>query len=297
VDGTIGFVGTGRMGGGMALRLLEAGRRLIVHDPSPAALAPLRERGAVCVATPREVAQAAPVVFACLPSPEVSRAVLEGPDGVAAGGALELYVETSTLGEPAAHAIADRLAARGVGFVDAPVTGGPQRARAGTLTVIAAGEAALLDRLAPQFAAFAERAIRVGARPGAAQVCKLVNNAISIAAMAVTCEAVVLGVKAGADARGLIEVINAGTGRTSASVDKFPKAILPRTFDYGGPLSIGTKDLALYLEMAQRHDVPVDVLRAVSALWAQVVEANGETQDYSTLIQPLERRAGVIVGG
>ena len=297
MDDTIGFVGTGRMGAGMAHRLLDAGRRVVVHDVRDDALAPLRARGAVCVASAREVADAAAVVFACLPSPEVSLAVLEGPDGIAAGRALEVYVETSTLGETVAHAIDARLAARGVGFVDAPVTGGPHRARAGTIAVIAAAEPGLLDRLAPQFDAIAERTFRVGARPGAAQVCKLVNNAISIAAMAVTCEAVVLGVKAGADAKGLIDVINAGTGRTSASADKFPRAILPRTFDYGGPLSIGSKDLALYLEMADRHDVPVDLLRAVCALWARVVESNGADSDYSTLIQPLEQRAGVVVRG
>jgi 3-hydroxyisobutyrate dehydrogenase-like beta-hydroxyacid dehydrogenase len=297
MDGTVGFVGTGAMGGGMALRLLDAGRRLVVHDASPEALRPLLERGATAAASPREVADAATVVFACLPSPEASRTVVDGPDGIAAGRVVEVYVEASTIGEPTAQALAARLGAAGIGFVDAPVSGGPHGARAGTLSVLAAGDPARLDRLAPLFAAFADKVFRVGTRPGAAQVCKLVNNAISIAAMAVTCEAVVLGVKAGADAHGMIDAINASTGRTSASTDKFPKAILPRTFDYGGPLSIGSKDLALYLEMAERHDVPVDVLRAVERLWAWVVEANGPERDYSTLILPLERRAGVVVGG
>jgi len=294
---TIGFIGTGHMGGAMAMRLLEAGHPLVVLDRSPQATAPLSARGARVAATPREVADGAPVVFACLPSIEASLAVVDGPDGVARGRAVEVYVEASTIGEEAAQAIEARMAAAGVGFVDAPVSGGPRGAREGTLSVIAAAPPPLLDRLAPVFGRLAQRTFRVGERPGQAQVCKLVNNAISIAAMAITCEAVVLGVKAGCDARVMIDAINASTGRTSASVDKFPKAILPRTFDYGGPLSIGSKDLELYLAMAARHGVTVDVARSVAALWAQVVATNGPERDYSTMIQPIERRAGVIVGG
>lgn len=294
---TIGFIGTGHMGGAMAMRLLEAGHPMVVLDTSPAAVAPLVARGARAASSPREVADAAPVVFACLPSPEVSLAVVDGPDGVARGSALEVYVESSTIGEGTAQALDARLSAAGIGFVDAPVSGGPRGAREGTLSVIAAGAPALLDRLSPVFGRLARQTFRVGARPGQAQVCKLVNNAISIAAMAITCEAVVLGVKAGCDARVMIDAINASTGRTSASVDKFPKAILPRSFDYGGPLSIGSKDLELYLDMAQRHGVTVDVARAVAALWSEVVAANGPDRDYSTMIQPIERRAGVIVGG
>ncbi len=143
--GASGFIGLGHMGAAMAHRLLQAGFPLVVHDLSPAACAPLAAAGAQVAGSAREVADAAEVVFLCLPSAAASRSVVEGPHGLLAGRALRVVVETSTVGPAALRSLAALLAARGVALVDAPVSGGPRGAQAGTLSVMHAGACLLGD--------------------------------------------------------------------------------------------------------------------------------------------------------
>ena len=187
--------------------------------------------------------------------------------------------------------------ARGITLLDAPISGGPRGARAGTLSTMVAGDRAAFDRTLPLFETIAKNVFYVGATAGLAQMAKLANNMISAAGMAAASEAVVLGVKAGLDARVLIDAINAGTGRNTATSDKFPQSILTRTFDYGGKFSIMHKDVRLCLEEARRMEVPMWVGTAVGQLWFQgMVEGRGE-DDYTTLIRIIEDWTGVTVDG
>ena len=247
----VGFIGVGAMGAPMAERLLAAGYRVSVFDANPKAMAPLVAIGAVESSSPREAAAGAETVFACLPSPEISKRVALGPEGITGVEGLQTYVETSTIGTSAIKSIAQGLAARGIAVLDAPVSGGPRGARAGTLAMMVAGERAAFERARPLFDAIARNVFYIGAEPGLAQIAKLANNMISAAGMAAACEAAAMAVKAGVDARTLIDTVNASTGRNSATVDKFPQSILPRTFDYGGKLSTMYKDVALCLEEAR----------------------------------------------
>src|SRR5262245_52029478 len=144
--GKVGFIGCGAMGGPMAERLIDAGADVRVYDPNPAATAPLVARGARLAQSPRDAAAGAPVAFACLPSPEVSIEVALGADGVAGAQELETYVEMSTIGSAPLQRIARELARSGIGVLDAPVSGGPRGARAGTLSTMAAGDPAVLAR-------------------------------------------------------------------------------------------------------------------------------------------------------
>ena len=295
--GKIGFLGIGAMGAPMAERLLAAGHAVSVFDVSAAAMQPLVAMGAVATVSPREAASGAETVFACLPSPEVSLAVALGPDGIGDVPGLKVYVETSTIGLATVKKIAEGLAARGIGMLDAPVSGGPRGARAGTLAAIVAGDTALFERTRPLIEAIAKRVFYVGAEPGLAQMTKLANNMISAAGMAAASEAVVLAVKGGVDPTTLIDAINASTGRNSATEDKFPQSILPRTFDYGGKLSIMYKDVKLCLEEARALEVPMWVGAAVGQLWFQaMVEGRGQ-DDYTTIIKMIEGWAGVTVDG
>jgi len=293
----IGFIGTGHMGGAIAIRLIDAGFSLSVFDKNPAVLTPLRDRGADIARSPREVADVAEITFACLPTLEISREVALGADGVAEGRSVQVHVETSTIGAPTVQAIGEELNARGIGMLDAPVSGGPRGAYAGTLTIISSGPDEVFDRVHPVLNSIARRVFRVGSQVGLAQVCKLVNNALSAIGMAAACEAIVTGVKAGLDAKTLIEVINASTGRNSATADKFPTSILSRTFDYGGPLEIAVKDMHLYLELAEKLGVPTWVANNAAALWQYAASQGGAKRDYTTLIQYLEEWAGVEVKG
>jgi 3-hydroxyisobutyrate dehydrogenase-like beta-hydroxyacid dehydrogenase len=293
----IGFIGVGQMGAPMAERLLAAGRKVVVFDVNAAAMQPLVARGAVAAGSAQAAAAGAETVFACLPSPEVSRSVALGPDGLGGVGGFHTYVETSTIGTAAMKAIASGLAARGIAVLDAPVSGGPRGARAGKLATMVAGDRAAFERVKPLFDAIAAKVFYVGAAPGLAQITKLANNMISAAGMAAAMEAAVMAVKAGVDAHTLIDVVNASTGRNTATTDKFPQSILPRTFDYGGKLATMYKDVELCFAEARALGVPMWVGAAVVQLWFQAMTEGRGQDDYTTLIRTIEGWTGVTVGG
>ena len=287
-----GFIGLGHMGGAMARRLLAAGHALVVHDLDAAARDALVARGATAAASAREVADRAAVVFLCLPSIASTRAVVPG---LAGGSALRVVVETSTVGPASVRELAGHMAKLGVQVVDAPVSGGPRGAEAGTLSLMHAGAPEAVAQVLPQLQAIAGKLFDVGAEPGLAQVCKLVNNAISAAGMIAACEATVLGVKAGLDAGTLLAAINAGSGRNAGTLDKFPKAILPGTFDYGGPMGLMLKDLALFNEQAEALGVHNVMAPATLQAWQEAVHRSGGDADYSMVIRHMEIDAGVEV--
>lgn len=297
MTGKIGFIGCGHMGGAMALRLIEKGHALIVTDLDPQVLEPLVARGAMAAADAREVADQAEVVFACLPSNEASLSVATGARSVAGGKAMKVYIEASTIGPPTIEKIVRHLGQGGVAVADMPISGGPKWAAEGRLTAILATDPQTRKKIEPIVADLAKNLFVVGDRPGLGQIAKLVNNALSLVGMAIASEAIVMGVKSGVKADVLLDVINASTGRNSATVDKFPRAILPRTFDYGGPLAIGVKDLELYLELGQSLDQPSEIGAVVRKLWQAAVMEGGPDQDYSELVKYFERRAGVEVKG
>lgn len=293
----IGFIGTGNMGGGIVRRMLECGVGVTAFDVNPALLEPLRQLGATIVESQRAVADAAEIVFACLPSEEICRATALGPEGIAEGRRINIYVETSTIGPAAVTEIAAGLQARGIGVLDAPVSGGPKGAAAGTMAFITSGAPDVFERVAPVMQPAAKKVFHVGDRPGQAQMAKLVNNIISYTGAAIAYEAVVLGVKAGLDATTLVEVINASTGRNTTTAEKFPKAILTRTFDYGGPLFINLKDLTLYLDQAEQLGMPSFIGSSVAQLWRLAAAQGVGRRDSTSVIQCIEQWAGVEVRG
>jgi 3-hydroxyisobutyrate dehydrogenase-like beta-hydroxyacid dehydrogenase len=293
----VAFIGCGAMGAPMAERLIDAGYGVKVYDPNPAAITPLVKRGASAAPSPREAAAAANVAFACLPSPDISRSVALGPDGVAGCKELAIYVEMSTIGSKTVKQIAEGLAKNGTVVLDAPVSGGPRGARAGTLSTMVAGERATFERVKPLFDTIARNVFYIGETPGLGQVTKLANNMISAAGMAAAFEASAMAVKAGVDARVLIDTINASTGRNSATMDKFPASILTRSFDYGGKISTMYKDVFLCLEEARELNVPMWVGSNVVQLWFHAMTQGRGEEDYTALIKMIEDWAGVIVGG
>ena len=293
----IAFIGCGAMGAPMAERLIDAGHALSIYDPSPAATAPLVARGAVAAPSPRAAAEASDVAFACLPSPEVSRKVALDVDGIIACKGLGAYVEMSTIGSKTVKAIAQGLAGAGIPVLDSPVSGGPRGARAGTLSTMVAGAPATFESVKPLLETVARNVFYMGEAPGLGQVTKLANNMISAAGMAAAFETSAMAVKAGVDARALIETVNASTGRNSATMDKFPAAILTRSFDYGGKLSTMYKDVFLCLEEARELNVPMWVGSNVVQLWFHAMTQGRGNDDYTALIKMIENWAGVVVGG
>lgn len=287
----VGFVGLGAMGAPMAERLVGAGFSVTVFDPSAQAMARLERAGAHGAPSPAAVADRAETVVACLPDPEVSRQVAFGPGGVAEGTAARIYVETSTIGMKAMREIDERLARAGIGVVDAPVSGGPNGARAGTLSMMVAARPRDRSAAEATLSATADRIFTVAEEPGLGQVMKLANNIMTHTNLLIACEAVAMGVKAGLDAALMIDVINRSTGRNQASETKFPKSILPRSFDYGARLAIPCKDMVLAAEEARMLGVPNGISGAVLAVFREAVAEGMGEDDFTAIFRLYERKA------
>jgi 3-hydroxyisobutyrate dehydrogenase-like beta-hydroxyacid dehydrogenase len=207
---------------------------------------------------------------------------------------VQLFVVLSTTGAQMAKLIAGALAARSIVQIDSPVSGGPGGAEKGTLAVMVSGPAADIALLRPALTVFGNVFV-IGEQPGMAQTMKLANNLLSATAMAATSEALVMGVKAGLDPAVMIEVINSGSGLNTASRDKFPRAILPRTFNYGFTNGLMHKDLRLCIDEAEELGVPMRIGRMVRDMFQLASTEQGADADFTTIVKSVEKPAGVEV--
>lgn len=292
----IGFVGLGNMGFPMACRLLGEKHDVVAFDTRGEALERAVALGARPASSPKDVADRADTVLASLPTPGASLEVATGPAGVIEGARVQRYVDLSTVGSQMAVQIHGLLAQRNIVAMDSPVSGGVGGAEKGTLALMVSGPRREFDAVRTTLEALG-RPMYVGDKPGSAQTMKLANNILAANVLAATAEVVVMGVKAGLDPGVMIEVLNAGSGATSASRDKFPRAILPRTFDYGFATGLMLKDVRLYLDEARALGVPAEVAQTVGRLWEALARTDGPDSDFTTVIKPFERAAGVTVGG
>jgi 3-hydroxyisobutyrate dehydrogenase-like beta-hydroxyacid dehydrogenase len=292
----LGFVGLGRMGGPMVRRLLAAGQGITVFDVSEAAIRPLVERGAAPAGSAAEVASAAEVVMTSLPTPDVLQTVALGEAGIAHGNRVRTLIDLSTTGPGTATRVAEGLAARGIQWVDAPVSGGVKGAQDGTLAVMVSCPAATLEAIRPILANFG-KVFFVGEKPGLAQVAKLGNNLLAAAALVISSEALAMGVKAGLDPKVMIDIINAGSGRNSATQDKFPRAILPGTFDFGFATALSYKDVRLCVDEAEALGVPMVLGAAVREMLAITNARFGPDSDFTSIARVVEEWAGVEIRG
>jgi 2-hydroxy-3-oxopropionate reductase len=283
------------MGGRMARRLIQAEYTLTIYDTSEATLQPFLEAGAQRANSPAEVASAAEIVLASLPTPPVVQAVALGPDGVAEGSKVKIFIDTSTTGATYAKRVAEGLAAKGIAAVDAPVSGGLGGAERGTLAVMVSCSDEIFSVVKPVLE-HTGRLFHVGREPGQGQTMKLLNNLLSATAMAISSEAVVMGVKAGLDPTQIVEVINSGTGRNSATEDKIPRFVIPRTFNLGFAIGLLNKDIRLCMEEAEALGVPMVVGSAVKQMLSITAGSEGSEADMSEIVKPIERWAGVTVG-
>ena len=292
----IGFIGLGKMGFPMARRLIEAGHQLVVFDQRKEALDRLVAMGAQAASSPKEVADRVETVMASLPSLQASLEVATGTNGVIEGKRVKRFVDLSTVGSQMAVRIHDLLEQRDIVQIDSPVSGGVGGAEKGTLAVMVSGPKADADAIRPALDIIG-KVFFIGEKPGSGQTMKLANNFLSATAVVATSEAVVMGVKSGLDPHVMIEVINAGSGMNTASRDKFPRAILPRTFDYGFTTALMVKDVRLAVEEMRSLGLSMEAAEAVGRLWETVIKDQGAESDFTTAIKPIEKAAGVVVGG
>jgi 3-hydroxyisobutyrate dehydrogenase-like beta-hydroxyacid dehydrogenase len=201
-------------------------------------------------------------------------------------------VDLSTSGPEAAIRLSAALAARGIASLEAPVSGGIKGAREGTLSLMVSGPKSAWERVRPLIEIFG-RPFFMGETAGAGQTMKLVNNLLGACAIAITAEGMTIGVKAGLDPARMIEVLNVSSGRSSATLDKWPRAVLPRTFDFGFAAGLCLKDVRLCLAAARSLGVPLGVGTAVCELLERTVSACGADSDFTAMAKMVELDAGL----
>jgi 3-hydroxyisobutyrate dehydrogenase-like beta-hydroxyacid dehydrogenase len=284
----LGFVGVGRMGGPMVGRLRAAGYPITAFDIDAEHLRNAVASGAQPAASAAAVGAAAEIVLVSLPTPDIVQKVVLGPEGIAHGGRARLLVDLSTTGPRTAGAIASELAVAGrVTMLDAPVSGGVAGAQNGTLAVMVSGPPAAFAEVREVLETFG-KVFFCGERPGLAQTLKLANNLLAAAAVVVTSEAMAMGVKAGLDPQVMLDVINVSSGRNTASMDKFPRSILPGTFDFGFATGLSYKDVRLCVEEAEAMGVPMVVGSAVRQMLAVTNAMFGAESDFTSIARVVE---------
>src|ERR1700738_722253 len=292
----IGFIGLGKMGFPMARRLLEARHQLTVFDQRKEAVDKLVALGAAAASSPKDVADPTETGPASLPSLQASLEVATGESGVIEGKQVKRFVDLSTVGSHMAVRIHDLLAKRNIVQLDSPVSGGVGGAEKGTLAVMVSGPKEDFELTKPALGVIG-KVFFIGEKPGSAQTMKLANNLLSATAVVATSEAVVMGVKSGLDPAVMIDVINAGAGMNTASRDKFPRSILPRTFDFGFATGLMVKDVRLCLEEAKALGLSMEGGEGVGRVWEVGIGEMGPEWDFPSAIKPIEKAAGVVVGG
>jgi 3-hydroxyisobutyrate dehydrogenase-like beta-hydroxyacid dehydrogenase len=294
MESVLGFVGVGRMGGPMASRLLDAGFPLVVYDTNAAAVEALTARGAKKASSAEEVASSADIVLMSLPTPQVVQAVSLGERGILNGSRLKTLIDLSTTGPSVAGVVAKAAGERGVAWVDSPVSGGVAGAVKGTLAVMVSCGNATFPLVEPVLKTFG-KVFYVGEKPGLAQIAKLANNLLAASAIVLSSEALAMGVKAGLDAKVLIDIINAGSGRNSATQDKFPRSVLTRSFDFGFATGLSYKDVRLCIDEAEAMGVPMVAGAAVRQMLAITQAKFGADSDFTSIAKVVEEWAGVEI--
>jgi 3-hydroxyisobutyrate dehydrogenase len=296
---TVAFLGLGAIGRPMAARLAAAADvELAVWNRTTARArdfaAAHRARHAT---SPADAARGADVVITCLPVSADVEALLDGPDALLAGFSRGAILVDCTSGDPAtSRRIAARLADHGVGFLDAPVSGGTSGAEQGTLTVMVGGDAGLLERARAVIGAFGKKIVHCGG-VGTGDALKSVNNALLAVHLWSTAEGLAALERAGVRADVALDVINASSGRSNASMNLFPERVLGRAFPRTFRLALLDKDVGIAAGVAREWKVPTPVLQLTAELFRMAHVELGEEADHVEAVKLVEEWAGVEIGG
>ncbi|MEU1597935.1 NAD(P)-dependent oxidoreductase [Streptomyces sp. NPDC005708] len=279
----VGFIGLGAMGGAVAARIAPH-RDLLVFDRSPIAVARLTAQGARA-ASPEEIGTACDVVFISLPRTEDVWSVVRGPMGLAATLRAGAVVVDMTTGRPADDVELERtLATRDIGYADAPVSGGPQSAAAGTLAIFVGAAEATLARIRPVLDLISDRVLHVG-QVGAGHTVKLVNNLMSACNRVATREAVAIAARSGVDLRACIDAVNQSSGRSYITEWTYPRFLLDdEPADQDFKLALMVKDVALALECAESTGVVTRMGRLTHEIMSMGVSELGADADINRLM-------------
>lgn len=287
----IAFVGLGQMGRPMAINMLKSGAKLTVSSASGKRHAELEAKGAQATSDPAVVARA-DIVFLCLPGTDAVRETLFGEKGIASMmGATQIIVDTSTMDYLETREFAEKLGERGIGFIDAPVSGMEARAIEGTLTAMCGGKAETLEKVRPYLSCVANNILHMG-ESGSGQLSKLINQLLFDINCAAIAEVLPMAAKLGIDPEKIGKIINSGTGRSYASEFFIPR-ILKNNFSDGYPLQHAYKDIDAGAKVSATHNIPMPVLAAASATYQMALLKGHGHLDKGAMIRVFEDLLGV----
>jgi 3-hydroxyisobutyrate dehydrogenase len=292
----IGLVGAGNIGRHFAARLHAAGYDLTVFDVDAAAVERARRAGIGIASNVVELADRCDVVLLSLPKPDVVAQVAIGEGGVIEGKAVRVLVDLSTTGPSATERIAGVVEAKGIDFVGAPVSGGTVAAEHGTLTVMAAGKEDVVKALEPLFRTIAKNIFYLGRSPALGQTMKIINNTLYAVSLVASCEALVYGVKAGLDARTMLDVVNVSSGRSFATQERIPQCVLDRSFPVRFTTELLHKDISMFLAEAAKLGARMEVSPAARDFLAFAISEGDGEKDNAYTIRHFEASAGVQFG-
>src|SRR5918995_788570 len=295
MDGKVGFIGLGAMGGPMALNLAKAGHKLVVHDIDQSKTAAVRAQGAELAGNAEAVAAAVDRTILIVETTDQAQSVIAGERGIIKGAKPgHIVVCMSTIDPFAAREIADQLLTKGIAMVDAPVSGGTGRAQSGELSVIVGGDKDVVARCEDLFKAMGNRTFHVGPL-GQGLAMKLVNNMLVQVNTVAVAEALVMGAKAGLDPQTIYDVVRVSTGTSYAFEGRVPR-MLKRDFAPGGTVDISFKDQELETQFAKQLGVPVFLANVSQQVYQMARAAGFNKEDGSAVVKVLERLSGVTVG-
>lgn len=282
---TVGVIGLGNMGRGMALSLLRGGFSVVGTDASPQTRAALAGEGITVVESVGKVVAQADAIVLSLPTAAIVAQVVAGPDGLLSHPKEGvLVIETSTSHPETTRQLASQLAAAGMALIDAPVSGGPKGAITGTMTMVIGGAEADVRRAEPVLAAMSAKRVHVG-EVGAGHVAKIANNLLCAAHLAIAGEVVRMAEKAGVPTDRLLGGINAGSGRSFVTEFNFPTWIDSGRFDSGFTMKLMRKDVRLSQELIGALDIDLPLSRKVAELWAESAKSIADDEDFNRIVE------------
>lgn len=290
----LGYVGLGNMGGALARRLMLK-HKLTVHDARTQVVQAFAKDGAAPAGSAAEVAKASDLVMLCLPTSNEVREAVFGPGGVAEGIAKGAIVADMTTGDPlATREMAKEAAVRGFTLVDAPVSGGPQGATAGTIAIMVGAPAEVFARIKEPLLAISPNVVHCG-DVGAGHVAKLCNNMLAAICRTATFEAVSLGVKNGLDPKVAVQVLQKGSGRNYATDVTFPRNIVTGDLDQGFTLGLMHKDVRLATQLGADSGVPLFIGNLVRETFQTLIAEHGKDADINQMTLTFERLTGARI--
>lgn len=292
----LGFIGLGAMGQPMSKRLLEAGFQLVVYDLRPEAVQALIQKGAEAASSAKEVAEKCRKVITIVPNSEAVEQVVFGPEGLLKGAqAGDILIEMTSAYPPSTLKVHQALSARGVSMIDAPVSGGVVGAEAGTLSIMVGGEEKIFETCRPILSILGKNLFYMGGI-GSGHAVKAINNFLSATSLAATSEAVILAAKLGLSPQRVIEVLQVSTGRSYSTDFKFPKFVLPRTFNSGFTIGLLYKDIDTVTRMAREYKIPMFLANMVQQVFGYAMAQGGEKKDHTAIFAYLEELAKAKLG-